>query len=84
MQGAAVKAAANMGPTQRRSMVLTAFNPGSPMHLSLIKAGSTCLGRAQAWVLIAADDTEADTSLVDNLIALQSMRPPQLYSPLHK
>lgn len=54
------------------------------MHLSLIKAGSTCLGRAQAWVLIAADDTEADTSLVDNLIALQSMRPPQLYSPLHK
>lgn len=51
------------------------------MHSALIKSGSSCLGRAQAWVLMATDDTDTDTSLVDNLIALHTMRPPPLCGP---
>lgn len=82
VQGSAVRAAANTGPSERGSgTVLAAFNSGSPLHAALVAVGSSSLGRAQAWALMATDDTDSEGSLVDNLIALQDMMVSSVYGP---
>lgn len=77
VQAAAVRAAEAMTEHQGSGpLVMTAFNAGSPMHKALLTVATGCLGRAQAWVLLASDDVDSAGRLVDNLVALKCAAPP--------
>ena len=74
MQASALKAAAGLTNSQTAgAMMVISFNNGSPVHSALVRAKTSCLGRAPAWALVATEDVDAGTSLVDNLISLQSL-----------
>eukprot|EP00892_Ulva_mutabilis_P002529 jgi/Ulvmu1/12277/UM087_0011.1 len=74
---AAVRAVEGLANDPRAAvMAMSAFNAGSPLHDALIKAGSGCLGRAQAWLLVASDDIDTDGGPVDNLVSLRTTAAP--------